>query len=118
MVILLSYESLQVKPCVVYFVYFKHVAQVNDAVISIKIYLSSFVCMCDYFVQGIYELERNTGQRNLGHAVVSGLEFSCHGFTEFMLQERVEYAWMMRLNLGKIFGSASVEQVCCIAMHA
>ena len=42
---------------------------------------------------------------------LSGVKFTCHGFTEFLLKERVEYAWMMKLDIGKIAGCISGDQV-------
>ena len=50
---------------------------------------------------------------SLGHASCSGVDFLCHGFTEFLLQERVEYGWLMKLIIGKIAGNVSVDQVHC-----
>ena len=47
----------------------------------------------------------------LGHAACSGIDLNCHGFTEFMCQERVEYAWLMQLLVGRITGAISSEQV-------
>ena len=47
----------------------------------------------------------------LGHVLVGGVAFNCHGFTEYLCQERVEYAWMMQLKIGRITGSVSTRQV-------
>lgn len=47
----------------------------------------------------------------LGHVACSGINFNCHGFTEFMCQERVEYAWLMQLLVERITGAVSTEQV-------
>ena len=47
----------------------------------------------------------------LGTLGCTGLEFNCHGFTEFLCQDRVEYAWLMQLLVGRITGAVSTEQV-------
>ena len=41
----------------------------------------------------------------------NGADFLCQGFTEFLLQERVEYGWLMKLIVDKIVGNVSVDQV-------
>ena len=48
---------------------------------------------------------------NLGYLVLSSVDFRCHGFTELLLMERVEYAWMMKLDIGEIVGTVSAQQV-------
>lgn len=48
---------------------------------------------------------------SLGYVSSTGVDFLCQGFTEFLLQERVEYGWLMKLVVGKIAGTVSVEQV-------
>ena len=52
-----------------------------------------------------------TSPCRLGHVVINSIDFNCHGFTEFMCQERVEYAWMMQLLIGRITGAASPLQL-------
>lgn len=47
----------------------------------------------------------------LGNIACTGLELKCDGFTEFFCQERVEYAWLMQLVVGRITGTVSTEQV-------
>lgn len=42
---------------------------------------------------------------------LSGVTFSCHGLTEILLKERVEYAWMMKLNIGVVSASVSLNEV-------
>jgi hypothetical protein len=56
-------------------------------------------------------LGSSPNEYSLGHVALSSIQFTCHGFTEFLLKERVEYAWMMKLDVGKIAGSVSGEQV-------
>ena len=48
---------------------------------------------------------------SLGHVSCNGADFLCQGFTEFLLQERVEYGWLMKLIVDKIAGNVSVDQV-------
>lgn len=76
--------------------------------------LSLHVCLFNLFYSYLFQGSggSNSQEYSLGHLVLSGLNFTCHGLTEFMLKERVEYAWMMKLDLGKIVGSISGEQVC------
>ena len=47
----------------------------------------------------------------MGNVACTGLDLNCHGFTEFMCEERVEYAWLMQLQVGRIMGGVSSEQV-------
>lgn len=47
----------------------------------------------------------------MGHAVLNGVDFRCHGFTEYLYGERVEYAWLMQLIIGRIAGAFSTQQV-------
>ncbi len=47
----------------------------------------------------------------LGHLVVSGLSLRCHGFTELLCAERVEYAWLIHLSMARITGTVSTLQV-------
>lgn len=48
---------------------------------------------------------------DLGHVVISSIDLNCHGFTEFLCQERVEYSWMMQLLIGRLTGAVSSLQV-------
>ena len=48
----------------------------------------------------------------LGHLACTGFAFSCHGLTDYLCQERVEYGWMMQLQVGRITGAVSSQQVC------
>ena len=50
-------------------------------------------------------------QYTMGHLVLNGVDFRCHGLTEFLYQERVEYAWLMQLCVGRIAGAFSTQQV-------
>ena len=50
-------------------------------------------------------------QYDMGHVVLNGIDFRCHGLTEYLYQERVEYAWLMQLCVGRIAGAASTQQV-------
>ena len=50
-------------------------------------------------------------QYEMGHAVLNGVDFRCHGFTEYLYGERVEYAWLMQLVIGRIAGAFSTQQV-------
>ena len=50
-------------------------------------------------------------QFEMGHAVLNGVDFRCHGFTEYLYGERVEYAWLMQLVVGRIGGAFSTQQV-------
>lgn len=47
----------------------------------------------------------------VGHVVLDSVDFNCHGFTEYLCEERVEYAWMMQLVIGRITGAVSSMQV-------
>ena len=47
----------------------------------------------------------------LGHVIVSGLSLQAHGFIELLCQERVEYAWLMKLTIQRIAGTVSTLQV-------
>ena len=51
------------------------------------------------------------GTAELGHIAFQGLNFNCHGLTEMMCGERVEYAWLMQLQLHRITGALSTLQV-------
>ena len=50
-------------------------------------------------------------QYDMGHVVLNGVDFRCHGLTEHLYQERVEYAWLMQLHVGRIAGAFSTQQV-------
>ena len=43
--------------------------------------------------------------------MINSIDFNCHGFTEYLCQERVEYAWMMQLLVGRVTGVVSPLQV-------
>ena len=65
---------------------------------------------------GAAEGGETTGDGNdpvyeLGTLGLTGLDFNCHGFTEFLCQERVEYGWLMQLLVGRITGAVCTEQV-------
>lgn len=47
----------------------------------------------------------------MGHVVLNGIDFRCHGLTEYLYGERVEYAWLMQLFVGRIAGAFSTQQV-------
>ena len=47
----------------------------------------------------------------LGHVVINAIDFNCHGFTQYLCQERVEYAWLMQLQLGRVVGAVSPLQL-------
>ena len=53
----------------------------------------------------------------LGHVIVSGLSLHCHGFVELLCQERVEYAWLMKLTIQRIAGAVSTLQVRSHCVH-
>ena len=50
-------------------------------------------------------------QYTMGHVVLNGVDFRCHGLTEYLYGERVEYAWLMQLAIGRIAGAFSTQQV-------
>lgn len=50
-------------------------------------------------------------QYAMGHVVLNGVDFRCHGLTEYLYGERVEYAWLMQLAMGRIAGAFSTQQV-------
>ena len=50
-------------------------------------------------------------EHKLGVVALSGVTFCCHGLTEILLKERVEYAWMMKLNIGDVLASVSLNEV-------
>ena len=52
------------------------------------------------------------GAVELGHVVCGGLQLNCHGLTEILLRERVEYAWLMQLQVHRITAALSTAQVC------
>lgn len=52
-----------------------------------------------------------TAPSRLGHVVINSIDLNCHGLTEFMCQERVEYAWMIQLLIGRITGAVSPLQL-------
>ena len=56
-------------------------------------------------------LQVSDSQYTMGHAVLNGVDFRCHGLTEYLHQERVEYAWLMQLHVGRIAGAFSTQQV-------
>ena len=43
--------------------------------------------------------------------IVSGVSLRCHGFTELLCEERVEYAWLINLTIKRIAGTVSTLQV-------
>ena len=47
----------------------------------------------------------------LGHIVCGGLQLNCHGLTEMLCGERVEYAWLMQLQLSRITAALTTSQV-------
>ena len=48
----------------------------------------------------------------MGHVLCGGLQLNCHGLTEMLLGERVEYAWLMQLDVHQVTGVVSTSQVC------
>ncbi|XP_019853101.1 PREDICTED: uncharacterized protein KIAA1109-like isoform X3 [Amphimedon queenslandica] len=50
-------------------------------------------------------------EHKLGVVALSGVTFCCHGLTEILLKERVEYAWMMKLNIGAVSASVSLNEL-------
>lgn len=67
-----------------------------------------------YFVLCVVQNATPTSKsahHDLGHIFINGIDLNCHGFTEFLCEERVEYAWMMQLLLGRITGALSSLQV-------
>ena len=57
------------------------------------------------------EAGEETSGFSMGHMVISSVNFNCHGLTEYLCQERVEYAWMMQLLVGRIVGAMSPRQL-------
>ena len=55
--------------------------------------------------------DSRANHHDLGHIFIDGIDLNCHGLTEFLCEERVEYAWMMQLLLGRITGALSALQV-------
>lgn len=55
-------------------------------------------------------------QYDLGHILLNGVDFRCHGLTDYLCQERVEYAWLMQLTIGRIAGAFSTQQVSTVAV--
>ncbi len=55
--------------------------------------------------------EGGSDSHMLGHVIIQSINFNCHGFTEYMCAERVEYAWMMQLLIGRITGAVSPRQL-------
>lgn len=47
----------------------------------------------------------------LGQLTIPRIVFQGHGLNETLCQERVEYAWLMDLNVGCIEGAIATEQV-------
>jgi hypothetical protein len=47
----------------------------------------------------------------VGHVLCGGLQLNCHGLTEMLLGERVEYAWLMQLQVNKITAALSTAQL-------
>ena len=54
----------------------------------------------------------------LGHVACGGLQLNCHGFTEMLCGERVEYAWLMQLQLHRISAALTTLQVRGQPLHA
>jgi len=42
--------------------------------------------------------------------------FRAHGLNETLCKERVEYAWIMDLDVGSVEGALATEQVSTLAM--
>ena len=62
--------------------------------------------------QSVAKPTRKPTHHQLGHVFINGIDLNCHGLTEFLCAERVEYAWMMQLLVGRITGAVSSLQVC------
>ena len=79
-------------------------------------WMNVHMCVCSCHILNIYSMVLQVASNNftsyeMGHLVLSGIDFRCHGFTEFMCGERVEYAWLMQLAFGRITGAFSTPQV-------
>ena len=79
-------------------------------------WMNVHMCVCSCHILNIYSMVLQVASNNftsyeMGHLVLSGIDFRCHGFTEFMCGERVEYAWLMQLAFGRVTGAFSTPQV-------
>lgn len=57
-------------------------------------------------------MQPSSNVAEVGHVVCGGLQLNCHGLTEMLLGERVEYAWLMQFQINKITAALSTAQVC------
>jgi hypothetical protein len=51
----------------------------------------------------------------LGHIACGGIQLNCHGLTEMLCRERVEYAWLMQLQLHRISAALTTLQLAEVA---
>ena len=56
-------------------------------------------------------MQPSSNAAEVGHVLCGGLQLNCHGLTEMLLGERVEYAWLMQLQVNKITAALSTAQV-------
>lgn len=69
------------------------------------------LCIDDLQSNHIIILQGTGIDGEIGHVVCRGLSLNCHGLTDMLVGERVEYAWLMQLDLQKITASFSTAQV-------